>query len=295
MPIPLDLTKATIGTLINTASGSCDHTSEQAMADIMESLQISQVRSWCSDASTIQESLLEIERARLDVLVVLGGDGTIRSAIEAVAGTRTRIIPLPGGTMNMLPKALYGERTWQEALTDTLQNPETLPVSSGRIENDSFFVAAVVGSVTEITSARESLREGNVFEAAKKGVQALSHALDSSIRYEIDGGIEQECAAVALICPLTSKVLNNNAPLLELIALNIESARDIFPLLTAATLGEWRTASTVASLNIVSATLSSRTRIAAVLDGEQRKYGTRVKVSYLPAAFTALVPGEATP
>jgi len=295
MASKLDLTNATIGTLINTASGSCDHTSEQEMADILASLGMHTAKSWCSDASTMQEALLEIEKAKLDVLIVLGGDGTIRSAIEAVSGSKTRIVPLPGGTMNMLPKALYGERTWQEALKDTLENPEPLPVSSGRIENDSFFVAAIVGSVTEITSARESLREGNVLEAARKGVQALSHAFDSSIRYQVDGGIEQESAAIALMCPLTSKVLNNSAPLLELIALNIESARDIFPVLTAATLGEWRTAAAVSSLNIVSATLTSRTALAAVLDGEQCTYGTSVRVSYYPAAFTALVPGETTP
>ena len=293
MPSTLDLTKATIGTLINTASGSCDDTSERAMLDIMQSLKIGHVQSWCADANTLQESLSEVGKAKLDVLVVLGGDGTIRSAIKAVEGSKTHVIPLPGGTMNMLPKALYGERTWQEALTDTLQNPEVRPVSAGRIEDDSFFVAAIVGSVTEITSARESLREGKVMEAAKKGVEALSHAFDSSIHFQVDGGIEQESAAIALICPLTSKVLSNSAPMLELIALNIESAKDIFPLLTAAASGEWRTASSVASLNIVSATLSSHSNIAAVLDGEQCEYGTSVSVSFLPAAFTTLVPATA--
>jgi len=288
----IDLTTLRVGTLINTASGSCDETSEEEMHEIMKSEGVAHMEHWCSDAGALESSLKEIQEAHLDVLIILGGDGTIRSAAKAVEGTTTRLMPLPGGTMNMLPKALYGERSWQDALLDTLRNPEARVVSAGRIENDSFYVAAVVGSVTELTSARESLREGDVLEAAKKGVQALTHALDETITYRTDSGITQESAAVALMCPLTSKVLSNSAPVLELAALNIDSAKDVFPLITAATLGDWRSASSVASLNIVSAVLTSNSSIAAVLDGEQCTYGKAVTVSFAPAAFTALAPAR---
>ena len=50
------------------------------------------------------------------MLVVLGGDVTIRTAAEACTGTNTYLLPLPGGTLNMLPRALYGDTSWQDTL-----------------------------------------------------------------------------------------------------------------------------------------------------------------------------------
>ena len=68
-----------------------------------------------------------------DVLVVLGGDGTISSAAAKCAAAGRLLIPLPGGTMNMLPKALYGDRTWPVALADTLSDPKVHVVSGGKV------------------------------------------------------------------------------------------------------------------------------------------------------------------
>jgi diacylglycerol kinase family enzyme len=51
-----------------------------------------------------------------DLLVVLAGDGTARAAAELAGPTGPLIAPLAGGTMNMLPHAVYGRRPWQEAL-----------------------------------------------------------------------------------------------------------------------------------------------------------------------------------
>ena len=59
------------------------------------------------------------------MLVVLGGDGTIRTAAEACTGTDTYLLPLPGGTLNMLPRALYGDVSWHDALRTTLPAPVT--------------------------------------------------------------------------------------------------------------------------------------------------------------------------
>jgi hypothetical protein len=38
------------------------------------------------------------------VLAVLAGDGTIRTAAEACTRTDTYLLPLPGGTLNMLSR-----------------------------------------------------------------------------------------------------------------------------------------------------------------------------------------------
>ena len=42
-----------------------------------------------------------------DLLVVLAGDGTARSAANVAGPSGPLVAPLPGGTMNMLPKASF--------------------------------------------------------------------------------------------------------------------------------------------------------------------------------------------
>jgi hypothetical protein len=71
----------------------------------------------------------------LDVPIVLGGDGTIRTATEACAEKGSYLIPLPGGTMNMLSRGLYGDVAWEEALKNTLTLPR---VCDGRQSFVSF-------------------------------------------------------------------------------------------------------------------------------------------------------------
>src|SRR4029453_4568855 len=81
-------------------------------------------------------------RRKLDVLGVLGGDGTIRTAAEICGAERSYLIPLPGGTMNMLAKALYGDLSWEDALDKTLASPSPKALSGGRVADKQFFIAA---------------------------------------------------------------------------------------------------------------------------------------------------------
>ena len=91
-------------------------------------------------------SFAEAAGQKLEVLIVLGGDGTIRTAAEACAEKGSYLIPLPGGTMNMLPRALYGNVPWEEALEKTLTAPSIKVLSGGRIADKQFFIAAIVGA-----------------------------------------------------------------------------------------------------------------------------------------------------
>jgi hypothetical protein len=118
-------------------------------------------------------------------LVVLGGDGTIRTAAEACTGTDTYLIPLPGGTLNVLSRALYGDSSWQEALKETLANPLTKELSGGRVGDKLFFVAAVVGAPGLWMEAREAIREGDILNAVGKVGVAFEAMFDTTIQYFI--------------------------------------------------------------------------------------------------------------
>ena len=73
---------------------------------------------------------------RPDVLLVLAGDGTARSVASKAKPDGPLIAPLPGGTMNMLPKALYGTTDWKQALTRALEEGEPQPVSGGEVQGE---------------------------------------------------------------------------------------------------------------------------------------------------------------
>ena len=145
-PAGIHVSQMKVGAIINTSSGGCDSESEAEMLDILKGAGVTDCKTWCGGSDQIEGAFAEAAIQKPEVLVVLGGDGTIRTAAEACTGMETYLIPLPGGTLNVLPRALYGDSSWQEALKETLANPLTKELSAGRVGNKLFFVAAVVGA-----------------------------------------------------------------------------------------------------------------------------------------------------
>ena len=68
----------------------------------------------------------------------------------------------------MLPRALYGDVSWQDALKTTLADPLTKALSGGRTAGELFFVAAIVGTPGLRMEARESVRERDIVDALEK-------------------------------------------------------------------------------------------------------------------------------
>ena len=174
------------------------------------------------------------------MLVVLGGDGTIRTAAEACTGTDTYLLPLPGGTLNMLPRALYGDTSWQDTLKDTLANPATKALSAGRVGNELFFVAAVVGAPGLWMEAREAMREGDILDAIHKAGIAFEAMFDTTIQYFISPEVSGEAEVVTIICPLVSEQMSDSEQALEAAAIDVENAAELLGLATAAAFGKWR-------------------------------------------------------
>src|SRR6266699_1094141 len=179
------LSELKVGAIINTSSGSCDLGSEQKMFSILKRAGIVESKMWCREADQMEPSFAEAAGQKLEVLIVLGGDGTIRTAAEACAEKGSYLIPLPGGTMNMLPRALYGDAAWENALKDTLADPAIKMLSGGRVAdaNALFFVAAVVGAPGLWMEAREAMREGDILDAVHKGGIAFEAMFDTTIQY----------------------------------------------------------------------------------------------------------------
>jgi diacylglycerol kinase family enzyme len=278
--------------MINTSSGGCDSESEQKMLSILTGAGVVEPKVWCGEAKEMERFFAEAAGQKLEVLIVLGGDGTIRTAAEACAEKGSYLIPLPGGTMNMLPRSLYGNVSWEEALKKTLTAPSTKVLSAGRVANKRFFIAAIVGAPALWTQPRESMREGNIADAIKKGSVAFRRMFETKVQYLISGGANGETEAVALICPLISEEMSDSEQALEAAIIDVESAAEVIGLATIAAFGKWRDDRNILLTKTKQLTVQSSKDIPATLDGEEVNLGRIAKIDFVPRALTVLVPAK---
>jgi diacylglycerol kinase family enzyme len=286
----VDVSQKKVAAIINISSGGCDSESEAEMLQILERAGVTGCKTWCGASDQIQRVFLEAATHKPEVLVVLGGDGTIRTAAEVCIKTGIYLIPLPGGTLNVLPRALYGDSSWQEALTDTLANPLTRELSGGRIGDKIFFVAAVVGAPGLWMEAREAIREGEILNAVRKAGVAVEAMFDTNIQYFISQKVSGEAEVVAVICPLVSEQLSDSEQTLEAAAIDVENATELLGLATAAAFGKWRHHESVTLTKTHLVTVRSKKDIPLFLDGERVKVGNEAEISFAPRAVNVIVP-----
>ena len=141
------------------------------------------------------------------MLVVLGGDGTIRTAANLCAECGAVLVPLPGGTMNMLPKALYGLVKWEAALANTLAEPTLRQVSGGMVGTEAFYCAAILGAPTLWADVREALRHWRLGEAVTGALKALRRSDVEPLDFAFDQ-TRGSAQAVVVICSLVSRALD---------------------------------------------------------------------------------------
>jgi diacylglycerol kinase family enzyme len=288
----LDVLKLKVGAIINTSSGGCDAQSEAEMVDILKRAGVTNCNSWCGGSDQIERAFEEAAKHKPDMLVVLGGDGTIRTAAEACTRTDVYLLPLPGGTLNMLPRALYGDASWQDALKETLANPVAKGLSGGRVVDELFFVAAVVGAPGLWMEAREAIREGAILNAVGKAGVAFEAMFDTTIQYFISPEVSGEAEVVAIICPLVSEQMSDSEQALEAAAIDVENAAELLGLATAAAFGKWRDDGTVTLSKTDRVTVKSNKNIPLFLDGERVKAGRNAEITFLPRAVNVIVPAN---
>ena len=292
MPNDIRLSELKVGAIINTSSGGCDSESEQKIFSILTRAGVVGPRVWCGSADEMTRSFGEATEQNLNVLIVLGGDGTIRTAAEACAEKGPYLIPLRGGTMNMLSRALYGDVAWEESLKNTLAAPSLKVLSGGRVAGKQFLIAAIVGAPALLAEPRESMREGNIVDAIEKGSVAFRKMFETKIQYLISGGMKGEAKVVALICPLISEQMSDSEQALEAAVVDVESAAEVVGLATTAAFGKWRDDRNILLTKTKRVDVKSSKDIPATLDGERVNLGMSAEIDFVPNALTVLVPAK---
>jgi diacylglycerol kinase family enzyme len=292
VPNDIRLSESKVGAIVNTSSGGCDSESEQKIFSILTRAGIVEPKVWCGEAKEMERSFAEAAGQKLEVLIVLGGDGTIRTAAEACAEGGPYLIPLPGGTMNMLSRALYGDVSWEDALENTLTAPSAKVLSGGRIAGKQFLIAAIMGAPALLVEPRESMREGNIVDAIEKGSVAFRKMFETKIQYLISGEMKGEAEAVALICPLISEQMSESEQALEAAVIDVESATEVIGLFSTAALGKWRDHRNILLTKTKRVDVQSSKDIPATLDGERVNLGRSAEIDFVSRALTVLVPAK---
>jgi len=127
-------------------------------------------------------------RERLDAVFVLGGDGTLRVAAGALAGTATALGALPGGTTNVVAGAL-GLSADPVAAARALAHAEAREMDVGRCGDDVFLMQVSGGLDARVMAdvdPRWKKRVGKLAVAAA-GVAAWARYDFPMFELEVDG------------------------------------------------------------------------------------------------------------
>lgn len=139
----------------------------------------------------------ELARRHIDLLIVWTGDGTINAAARGAAGWDGAILPLPGGTLNLLSKALHGDRDAPDILADALDGKGRRgPIPTICTADGAAFITIVAGPATRWAAVRETMRRDGLIEASRSAPDALDATMNApGVRI---AGQEQDWPAIIL-------------------------------------------------------------------------------------------------
>lgn len=273
----------------NIAAGSVGPDAPEEIAKLLADFGIAaKVRT--PDPANLRAQIRASVDAAPDLLIVLAGDGTVRAAAELCGPAGPMIAPLPGGTMNMLPHAVYGVRPWPEALRLALEDGRERDLGGGCIEGHRFLCAAILGSPARLASAREAARDGSLLIAFAKARHALRRAFTGRLRYQLDDDPRAKAEALILICPIASRVMHAEDPALEAAALDVTGVGEALRLGLNALIRDWRKDPAVETRACRRARVWSAQGIPALLDGEIVRLPSVTEVRYDRRVCRVLAP-----
>jgi len=160
-------------TLFNPRSGSVPADARDRMKSLLGEHGIVDVDLIETDPDDGPGQIKALAQKQPDLFLVWGGDGTIRSALSLAGPITDRLLILPGGTMNLLPKAVHGEKPWDQIVRDVLKGHETRTLSAGDVNGEHFYCAMLAGAPARFAEVRENLRKGDIGAAAAGAAGAI--------------------------------------------------------------------------------------------------------------------------
>ena len=101
-----------------------------------------------------------LDGAQADLVAVAAGDGTINATARALDDWSGALLILPGGTMNLLAKALHGDATPEAIIAAISDPPQAAPLPTIDCGETRALVGAIIGPGARWVHVREAVRKG---------------------------------------------------------------------------------------------------------------------------------------
>jgi diacylglycerol kinase family enzyme len=111
----------------------------------------------CEPPDGLSEAMDQAGDSEAEVLVVGGGDGTVRHAARTAMEGEMALAVVPMGTMNIFARDLGLPMDWREAM-DALGDADQQAVDTGQLNGMTFLCQSSIGLVPRLAEQREKVR-----------------------------------------------------------------------------------------------------------------------------------------
>jgi diacylglycerol kinase family enzyme len=163
----------TLWFITNPGSGSTTQAKCDALEAVLEERGLTLVGRTTFPADKLPTGT-QLTRKKVDTVVLFAGDGTINAALCALATWKGAFLILPGGTMNLLAKALHD--SLDPAAIIHAAHEEATRVALPFVEAGPHraFVGLILGPATSWVRAREAVRSGRIWRLVQAARVAWS-------------------------------------------------------------------------------------------------------------------------
>ncbi|MBY0564086.1 MAG: NAD(+)/NADH kinase [Hyphomonadaceae bacterium] len=277
---PVRRLRPRVAALVNVAANGANQARQRRLAAYLEHTFGPSVRTERTDGANLERSLRSIAKDAPDMVVVLGGDGTARTALETLSPLGIATAPLPGGTLNRIARALYGSSS-AERIIDRLRFGEADWIPGGQVAGHKFFVASGYGAPMLLSAVREHIRRGRL----PRILRALPR-LSSVFRptFSLSGSARPYNCAIVGVGPIDAAFGLSRparASSLEVAAAHWENWLEPITLAPSVLTGTWRRDANIDVSQTVALKIDSpHDRIPALLDGEAIAVPSNALVRY---------------
>lgn len=182
----------TLWLVVNDTSGGND---PAAIANLLASIETAGF--WCQRTlhfpAEDRPTPEQLNEAKVAMLAIFAGDGTINAAVEGLMGWDGVILVLPGGTMNLLSKRLHGAASASQIIEligsgkGRAVRPQVIQTSQGVA-----LAELLAGPGTSWAPVREAMRDANVSEMIETASQAIAQTSEASPLHLVDPKLGRE-------------------------------------------------------------------------------------------------------
>jgi diacylglycerol kinase family enzyme len=242
----------------NSNSGTATRESCEALEAVLQKRQLVLVGRTLFPDEALPESLV-LEADQVDTVVLFAGDGTINAALCRLAEWPGSFLILPGGTMNLLAKALHADLDPTAIIhaAHTLEQRVSLPY----VEAGSFraFVGVIIGPGASWVRAREAARIRRYVRMWRGMRLAWRRTFGDGVQIEGVRQLQRGYQAV-FVTPETGA--------LRVAAVAARDWGAITELGWSFVTGDWMRARAVDTATVQRLRISDRKRVMALFDGE---------------------------